>query len=102
MMLLTKENREALPSIGSQDSAGLEAVAYVKFFCPWNQWTWWATEFDPEKGLFFGLVRGHEEELGYFTLEEIEAVRGPGGLRIERDRHFTPCTLRDIMDGRRP
>ncbi len=28
-----------------------------------------------------------------FRLSELEAVRGPGGLRIERDRFFTPTPL---------
>ena len=28
---------------------------YVKFFDPWSQWTWYATEFDG-KNEFFGIV----------------------------------------------
>jgi len=29
-------------------------------------------------------------ELGDVSLSELMAVRGPLGLRLERDRHFTP------------
>ncbi|MEM7630057.1 MAG: DUF2958 domain-containing protein [Planctomycetota bacterium] len=36
---------------------------------------------DPED-LCFGLVDGHEVELGYFSFDEIESIRGPGGLKI--------------------
>jgi hypothetical protein len=96
MMLLTKENLKALPPLYSQDGKGEDAIAVVKFFTPWSNWTWYASEFNPEEGLFFGKVVGHETELGYFTLAELEAVRGPAGLRIERDRHFQPKPLSEV------
>ena len=38
---------------------------------------------------FFGFVEGLENEWGYFSLAELEKVRGPFGWRIERDVHFT-------------
>jgi len=34
------------------------------------------------------LVDGYEKELGYFSLEELESVKGSFGLGIERDRYF--------------
>ena len=94
MMLLTKENRRDLPPIYANEGKGLEAMAVVKFFDPTGSWTWYATEFDGED-TFFGL--GHEKELGYFSLTELKSVRGRFGLGIERDRHFTPATLRELM-----
>ena len=39
--------------------------------------------------MFFGLVDGHEKELGYFTLSELKQVRGGLRLPIERDMYFT-------------
>lgn len=48
--------------------------------------------------LFFGLVKGMEDELGYFSLEELESISGPGGLKIERDMYFKPCTLREARN----
>lgn len=92
-MLLTKKNKNDLPALYEQDGKGDEAIAYVKFFTSWSNWTWYATEFDPETGTFFGLVQGFEEELGHFSLEELKAVRGKWGLKIERDRHFKPTKL---------
>ncbi len=96
MMLLTKKNKADLPELYSQDGKGYDAIAYVKFFTPWSNWTWYATEFDPETGRFFGLVQGHEEELGYFMLSEFETIKGPFGLGIERDMHFKPKALREV------
>ena len=104
MKLLPKEIRETLPPLYSQDGKGGKAVVYAKFFTPSAGWTWLATEGEPilsESGVeidfrFFGLVEGHEKELGYFMLSELEEVRGPMGLPIERDLHFKPKTLAEI------
>lgn len=95
MKLLTKTIEKSLPALYSQDGKGDEALARVKFFCPWGGWTWYVTEYNPTDRLFFGLVVGHETELGYFSLDELEAVRGPAGLRIERDIHWRPRPLKE-------
>lgn len=95
MMLLTKQNRKDLPPLYAQDGKGDDAVAYVKFFTPDSNWTWFATEFDQDD-MFFGLVQGLETELGYFTLSELQSARGPLGLPIERDLHWTPITIGEI------
>jgi hypothetical protein len=54
-----------------------------------------ATEFDGND-TFFGLVDGLEKELGYFSLSELQSVRGPLGLPIERDLYWRPKTLKEI------
>src|SRR3546814_15530196 len=53
--------------------------------------TWLATEMD-EDGILFGLADlGFGcPELGRFAMAELEAVRLPFGLGIERDLGFTP------------
>ena len=53
------------------------------------------TEFDGED-TFFGLACGLEKELGYFSLSELESVRGPMGLEIEPDLYWEPKTLAEI------
>ena len=88
MKLMTKDIERKIPALYSQECKGDDARVYVKFFTPWSNWTWYATEYDPENGLFFGLVDGHEKELGYFSLEELESVAGPVGLKIERDMYW--------------
>ena len=87
MKLMTKEIRRVLPPLGSQD--GGKAVAHVKFFTPDSSWTFYAAEFDG-KDLFFGIVDGHAKELGYFSLSELQSVRLPMGLGIERDICVNP------------
>jgi hypothetical protein len=68
-------------------------IVRVKFFTPDSSWTWFVTEFSPEKRLCFGMVHGLDHELGYFSLDELEAVHGPLGLPIERDLFFKPRPL---------
>lgn len=92
MELLDTESRAVLPPLYAGEKLGLQALAPVKFFTPDSGWTWYPTEFDGED-LFFGLVSGFAVELGYFLLSELEAVRGPLGLPIERGLYFRPQTL---------
>lgn len=87
--------RQTLPPLYSQEPLGDDAMVFVKFFTPDGSWTWFATEFDGDD-TFFGLVNGHEEELGYFSLSELRGSRGPLGLAIERDEHFVPTTLAQV------
>lgn len=117
MKLLTKEILKKLPPLYSQDDKGDDALAVVKFFNPTGAATWYATEGgpvcpyhgycdcqDPECGapgtwdnfMFFGLVQGQEEELGYFTLKDLTEFRGQFGLGIERDLYFQPKTIGGI------
>jgi hypothetical protein len=96
MEILDAESRAVLPELYSNESLGLEAIAPVKFFTPDGSWTWYPTEYDG-KDTFFGLVSGFEVELGYFSLTELESVRGQLGLSVERDLYFTPTTLRELQ-----
>jgi hypothetical protein len=66
MELLTKELREQLPPLYSQEHEA-DPLVLCKFFTPDTQWTWYAIEFDGSD-VFFGWVVGFEQELGYFSL----------------------------------
>lgn len=70
-----------------------DPLARVKLFPPDSSWTWLVTEYDAVERLCFGLVIGHDRELGYFSVAELEEVRGPLGLRIERNLFFKPTAL---------
>jgi len=91
MKLLTKEILEKLPKLYSTEKEK-DPLCIVKLFHPCSSWTWYCTEFSPEEGLFFGKVVGHETELGYFSLAELESVK-VRGLSIERDLYFQPRPL---------
>ena len=94
-MLLTKQNKKDLPALYSTDGQGESAVAVVKFFTPDGNYTWYATEYDGQDQ-FFGYVVGQFGELGYFSLSELQKVRGGLGLAVERDRYFKPTSISEL------
>ncbi|MBI3782851.1 MAG: DUF2958 domain-containing protein [Deltaproteobacteria bacterium] len=100
MNLVTDAIRASLPPLYATEN-DVDPLVHVKFFTPWSSWTWYGIEFDGED-LFFGLVDGFECELGYFSLAELEQLRGPGGLTIERDRCFLPTLLSTVQQKCRP
>jgi Protein of unknown function (DUF2958) len=98
MQLLTKEIRARLPSLGSQKIAE-DPIVHVKFFTPDAGWTWYATEGSPDGDdfVFFGYVQGIEAEWGTFSLSELRRIRGALGLPVERDLHFRPRPVSQVM-----
>ena len=117
MKLLTKELCDQIPMVGAQDGKGEDAVVWCKFFTVWTQWTWFVLDayvaledgseaplagWDGKTGevVFFGYVKGQDEEYGYFALSELEGIRGPGGLTIERDLYWNQkTTMREVLAG---
>ena len=102
MKLMTPELEAKFPSLYSTENKKPEDIKVIaKFFDPCGSWTWYATEYDKADGLFFGLVKGMETELGYFSLQELESYEGPLGLGIERDLYFGDnITLDQVMKTR--
>ena len=104
MKLLTTDIIRKLPKFGATEKKKPEEVPIVvKFFTLWNKWAWYTIEGEKQEDgswLFFGWVHGDFPELGYFSLTELEEVRGPMGLKIERDMHFSNHTLAECMKER--
>ena len=100
MELLPEAIKAKLPELYSGEKLGLEAVAKVKFFTPDAILRWYGSEYDGQD-LFFGLVVGHDIELGYFSLLELRSLHGPMGLPIERDLYFEPKALGGLVEWHR-
>ena len=99
MELLTADLRHQLSAnwIDGQENAAigqaeLDYAPVLKLFTPWAQATWLLTELNQDTGILFGLcdLGLGCAELGYVSLQELEQVRGPVGLTIERDLHWKP------------
>lgn len=99
--LLTDEQRARMLKNGRANAERIEDDGdthafwpVVKLFCPWGAATWLLSELDPDapEEIAFGLcdLGMGCPELGSVRLSEIAAIRGPGGLTIERDQHFKP------------
>jgi len=93
MQLMTKAIERKMPALYSSDGTEDRPII-VKYFTPDSNWTWYVIEGQRESSevdcdwMFFGLVDGFEKEFGYFRLSELQGVKGPLGLYIERDMHF--------------
>jgi Protein of unknown function (DUF2958) len=90
--LLPEVIAATLPALYATENDA-DPTVHVKFFTPDSSWSWLMTEYSPEERRGFGLVIGFEAELGYFSLDEMEKVRGPLGLAIERDLDWKPQPL---------
>lgn len=100
MELLTQELRAKFPPLRATEGKKPEDIEIIaKFFNPTGNFIWYPIEFD-RKDIFFGYVRGFENELGYFSLKELESVKGPFRLGIERDLYFGKHTLAEVMKER--
>ena len=94
MHLLTTEIRQKLPALYATE--GIEdPIVFCKFFLPMTNFSWYPIEFD---GIdtFYGYVIGQFSELGYFSLSELESVRGPFHLSVSPDLFFEPVPLSKV------
>jgi hypothetical protein len=88
MELLPDALRVQIPALYAQDESP-DPIAHLKYISLLTGWIWYVTEFDG-KDVFFGLVQGFEEELGYFSLTELTANN------VQRDRHFQPTPISQL------
>lgn len=87
MILLTPTQRAQLLANGRQ--RGADHVPVVKFFNPFGEGVWLATELDEDGDVMFGLADIGCPELGSWSFSELESIRLPFGMGIERDLLFT-------------
>ncbi|MBL4843477.1 MAG: DUF2958 domain-containing protein [Thalassospira sp.] len=87
MILLTGAQRDRLLVNGRQRDQ--DHIPVVKFFNPLGEGVWLATELDEDGDIMFGLADLGHPELGSWSLGEMQSVRLPFGMGIERDLLFT-------------
>ena len=67
-------------------------------FDPCGSATWYATEYDAENKIAFGYVTGLAfDEWGTFSITELESIKRPFGLGIERDLYFKEQRFKEII-----
>jgi hypothetical protein len=97
MKLLTKKIKDKLISNHQKQDGTKTFRAELKLFNPTGMGTWYISELNPETNVAFGLCDLHETEFGYISLDELEAIKLPFGLSIERDKFFQPKEFQDII-----
>lgn len=107
MKLLTKELEKIFEEypLGSQDGLMGKAKVVAKFFNPIGVGTWLITEAEKQENgdyLMFGYCHlGYDDlaEFGYVSLSELENIKLPMGMTIERDLYMPKdCNLIKAME----
>lgn len=103
MKLTTKEiiKKFELHPINSQESKGLDAEVLVKYFNPCGAGTWLITEAEllPDGDWrLFGYCHIMEWEWGYLLLSELQELRLPLGLSVERDIYCSCKTVKEHVN----
>ena len=112
MKLLTKALEARLPKLGATEDVPLREKRIIcKFFALGTAWSWYVLEGERQPDgdvLFFGLVKNLlEEELGYFSLRELEELQLKGALGgrslgtiplVERDLYFGDHVLGEVPE----
>lgn len=89
MNLIPKSSR--IPNIGSTEFDN-DPIVHIRLFHPMSSWQWFIVEYNEKDNLCFGLVCGHDVELGYFSLHELNSL-SIKGLKVERDLYWVPMKL---------
>lgn len=88
-MLLTQELKDRFLKVGDQQD-NPDPIIVAHFFNPQGAGDWYCFSYDDVDQIFFGYVsifKDWNDEMWYFTVQELESYKGPLGLGIERDRY---------------
>lgn len=97
MKLMTKELEKRFAEVGEQLN-NPDPLIIAKFFDPCGSATWYATEYDAENSICFGYVTGLAfDEWGTFSIQELESIKRPFGLHVERDRFFKETRFKELI-----
>lgn len=93
MNLLTTKLEEQFNKypLYSQDGKGMDSIVIVKYFNPYGSGTWLITEAEKQPDgdwLLFGYCHIYCWEWGYVLLSELQNLKLPFGLTIERDLYI--------------
>ena len=102
MKLLTATILKSMPKLGDTAEKTSDKIKVrAKLFNPLGPQKWFITEYDPETKEAFGFVTlGDPQcaELGYISIQELEDLKLPLRLKIERDLHFPLTPLNEVME----
>ncbi|NMR34959.1 DUF2958 domain-containing protein [Chryseobacterium aquaticum] len=97
MKLITKELEKRFAEVGDQSQSS-NPLIIAKFFNPCGSETWYISEWDKDADRCFGYIEGMwEDEWGYVSIRELEELRLPFGLSIERDRFFKEIRFKELI-----
>ena len=103
MKLWTKEIEQIAKQypLSAQEGLGYGAKVWLKYFNPYGAGTWLITEAEQREDgdwLLYGYCHIFEWEWGYVMLNDLENLKLPFGLTIERDLYISKAaTVKDLL-----
>ena len=97
MKLLTKKIKEQATK-QYDDGSDMEQMVVAKYFDPMGSWKWFLMNMHKDEDYCWGIVKGHEVEMGSFSMKELESIKLPFGLKIERDTLFEPMKASEVWE----
>ncbi len=91
MELLTQEDKRQIPRF-EMTMGALDPMVHVVFHMPMLDWTWYVIEYNG-KNEVFALEERERTKWGFYDLNELQDLRGPFGLRVQRAQHYLPMPL---------
>ena len=97
MKLLTKKIKEqAIKQY--DDGSDMDQMVVAKYFDPMGSWKWFLMNMHKDDDYCWGIVKGNAAEMGSFSMKELESIKLPFGLKIERDTLFEPMKAKDVWE----
>ena len=96
MSLIPQDIFNKIPNLYETENQK-DKICYLKLFLADSNWTWYIIEINKQdNNTCFGFVDGLEQELGYFSLSELESISDSYGLKAELDSSFKATKLSKI------
>ena len=76
------------------EGSDMEQKVVAKYFDPMGSWKWFLMNKKKDDSYCWGIVKGHEVEMGSFSLDELKSMQP----RIQRDLYFEPTPANEVWD----
>ena len=97
MKLMTKEIKEKAQKQFDEGS-DMEQMVVAKYFDAMGDWKWFLMNMKKDEDYCWGIVKGFEVEMGSFSMKELEELKLPFGMGIERDICFEPMKASEVWE----
>ena len=97
MKLMTKDIKRKAQKQYIEGS-DMEQNVVAKYFDPMGSWKWFLMNMDKDGDYCWGIVEGNAVEMGSFSMKELENIKIPFGLTIERDTLFEPMKASEVWE----
>ena len=95
MKLLTKSITEKAKKQYDKGS-DMEQMVVAKFFNPIGNGTWYLMNLADDKDYAWGIVDMFAVEMGSFSMRELQGIKLPLNMGIERDKYFEPIKASEL------